>query len=105
MTIILKPQLSDAEIAEFVDKTKKYITHEGGEIVSEEKMGRRKLAHEINHIRDGFYAYMKFKSEPKLLASLNQQLRVNESVLRSMAIKNDEKEIVKPAVKPPQAGL
>lgn len=80
--IILKPQMSDSEIADFMDKTKKLITSNGGEILLEDKMGRRRLTHPINHVRDGFYVFMKFKSEPQPIAEMNQQMRVNELVMR-----------------------
>ena len=53
--IIVKPQLSDGEVGEFVVKAKDLITKNGGEVVSEERLGRRKFTHEVNHVRDGFY--------------------------------------------------
>ncbi|MCX5783042.1 MAG: 30S ribosomal protein S6 [Elusimicrobia bacterium] len=100
MVLILKPQLSDAEIAEFTDKTKKLISASGGEVVSEEKLGRRKLSHPIKHVRDGFYVYTKFKSDAQPLEKLNQQIKVNESVMRVMVMKAREKTLAKTAVKP-----
>jgi len=37
---ILKPQLTDGEVAAFVEKAKAFISSSGGEVVSEEKLGR-----------------------------------------------------------------
>ena len=99
LTLILKPQLSDAEIAEFVDKSKKQIIADGGEMLVEEKQGRRKLYHEVNHNRDGFYVFLRFKGTPQIIAKQSAALRVNDAVLRSLIIRSDEKEIV-PAAKP-----
>ncbi|MDD2773482.1 MAG: 30S ribosomal protein S6 [Elusimicrobiales bacterium] len=99
LTVIVKPQLSDAEIAEFVAKTKKQISAEGGEVVSEEKQGRRKLAHPIGHVRDGYYLLLRFKSSTQLMDKLCQQMRVNDNVLRFLNIRSEEKDIpVKPAI-------
>jgi len=84
--IIVKPQLSDGEVGEFVTKVKALITKNGGEVTSEEKLGRRKFTHEVNHVRDGFYLYLKFKAEPKFVKELDGALKLNENVLRSMTM-------------------
>ena len=84
--IIEKPQLSDGEVGEFVTKTKELITKNGGEVTSEEKLGRRRFTHEVNHVRDGFYLYLKFKAEPKFVKVLEDALKLNEKVLRSMTM-------------------
>lgn len=84
--IIVKPQLSDGEVGEFVTKAKELITKNGGEVTSEEKLGRRKFTHEINHVRDGFYLYLKFKAEPNFIKVWDDTMKLNEKVLRSMVI-------------------
>lgn len=84
--IIVKPQLADGEVGEFVNKVKDLITKNGGEVTSEEKLGRRKFTHEINHVRDGFYLYLKFKAEPKFVKTLEETLKLNDNVLRSMTM-------------------
>ncbi|MBQ3666603.1 MAG: 30S ribosomal protein S6 [Elusimicrobiaceae bacterium] len=84
--IIVKPQLSDGEVGEFVNKVKDLITKNGGEVTSEEKLGRRKFTHEINHVRDGFYLYLKFKAEPAFVKTLDNALKLNNNVLRAMTM-------------------
>lgn len=84
--IIVKPQLSDGEVGQFVTQVKDLITKNGGEVTSEEKLGRRKFTHEINHIRDGFYLYLKFKAEPKFVKTLENTLKLNNNVLRAMTM-------------------
>lgn len=84
--IIVKPQLSDGEVGEFVTKAKELIAKNGGEVTSEEKLGRRKFTHEINHVRDGFYLYLKFKAEPNFIKVWDDAMKLNEKVLRSMVL-------------------
>ena len=84
--IIVKPQLSDGEVGEFVTKVKDLITKNNGEVISEEKLGRRKFTHEINHGRDGFYLYLKFKAEAAFVKTLDNTLKLNNNVLRSMTM-------------------
>ena len=84
--IIVKPQLSDGEVGEFVLKAKELIAKHGGEVTSEEKLGRRKFTHEVNHVRDGFYLYLKFKANPEFIGTWNEAMKLNEKVLRSMVM-------------------
>ena len=46
---ILKPQLNDNEVAALVEKVKGLITAAKGEVLSEEKLGRRRLSHDPPH--------------------------------------------------------
>ena len=84
--IIVKPQLSDTEVGNFVTKVKELITKNGGEVTSEEKLGRRKFTHEINHVRDGFYLYLKFKAQASFVKTLENALKLNTNVLRAMTM-------------------
>lgn len=83
---IVKPQLSDAEVAQFVTNAKELVTKNGGEVTSEEKLGRRKFTHEVNHVRDGFYLYLKFKAQPQFIKVWEETMKLNEQVLRSMVM-------------------
>ncbi len=95
--IIVKPQLSDGEVGELVAKTKDFVAANGGEVISEERLGRRKFTHDVNHSRDGFYLYLKFKAAPAFVKTLDNTLKLNEKVLRFMTMNAVEVK-VKPAV-------
>lgn len=84
--LILKPVLSDPEVATFVDKTKQAITGDGGEIVSQEIWGRRKLTHLIGKSREGVYAYFKYKGNPGLLKKLNHNFSISDTIIRNMTV-------------------
>ena len=87
---IVKPQLSDTEVAAFVTSAKELVTKNGGEVTSEEKLGRRKFTHEVNHVRDGFYLYLKFKAQPDFVKVWENAMKLNDQVLRSMVMLAEE---------------
>ncbi len=84
--LILKPTLSDPEVAELVDKTKQTITSQGGEILSQEIWGRRKLTHMIGKAREGVYAYLKHKSGPQVLNKINHDFAISDKIMRNMSL-------------------
>ncbi len=87
LMLIISPQLSDAEIGEAVDKAKKILTDEKAEVLAEDRLGRKKFAHPVGKNRDGFYVYMKVKAGPESLKVINHNLKLQETLLRSMMMK------------------
>lgn len=108
--LILKPVMSDPEVASFVEKTKLVISGENGELVNHEVWGRRKLTHLIGKAREGVYVYMKYKAAPSLLKKMNHNFSVSDEVIRNMTVVAQDRKMrekkpkkVKPAVAPVQA--
>ena len=87
---ILTPVLSDAQVKEAVQKFKKQITDDGGEIVHEEEWGLRKLAYPIQKKSTGFYHLIEFKTETPLIDNLEVQYRRDERVIRFLTMKMDK---------------
>lgn len=84
--LILKPVMSDPEVAEYLEKLKQTIAAEGGEIVNHEIWGRRKLTHIIGKAREGVYLYVKYKAAPALLKKLSHNFSVSDDVMRDMTV-------------------
>ncbi len=91
VTYILKPNLEEAEIDERIATLSGVLTNNGGEIVGEiDKMGKRRLAYEIDDTREGFYVVMKFKSDAAQAKELERQMRLNEDVMRALLIRLED---------------
>jgi len=97
--VVIKPQLSDPEVLEVIDKTKKVISGEGGEILNEDKWGRRKLTYPIRQAKEGFYAYLKFQGPANVLPKLSHHFRVADSFLRTMTVQANERKPIPVKVK------
>jgi ribosomal protein S6 len=95
--LIINPQLSDAEIAEAVEKAKKILTDEKAEVLAEDRLGRKKFSHAVGKNRDGFYIYMKVKASPDSVKAINHSLNLQETILRAMMMKASVEQPVKKA--------
>ena len=84
--LILKPVMSDPEVAEYLEKTKQTVAGEGGELITTEVWGRRKLTHFIGKAREGVYVYLKYKAQPALLKKMSHNFSVADQVLRDMTV-------------------
>ena len=95
--LIINPQISDAEIGEAVEKAKKILTDEKAEVLSEDRLGRKKFSHNVGKNRDGFYVYMKVKASPESVKPINHSLKLQETVLRALMMKASVEQPVKKA--------
>lgn len=87
VTYIIRPTLEESEMDGRVEQLAKTLKDNGGELVGEiEKMGKRRLAYEIDDVREGYYVVMKFKSDPATAKELERQLGLNEDVMRALLI-------------------
>jgi small subunit ribosomal protein S6 len=91
VTYIVRPNLEETEVDTKVEQIAEVLRSNGGEPGEIEKMGKRRLAYEINDIREGYYVVMKFKSDAAAAKELERQLRLNEDVMRQLLINlNDD---------------
>ena len=98
--IVIHPRLSDAEVAEFAEKTKQSIAKGGGEVLGDDRWGRRKLAYPIGSSREGFYLYLKYNAKGPLVNELNRQFRLTEDVLRSLTVHAEDPAHTSPKPRP-----
>jgi small subunit ribosomal protein S6 len=92
--IVVKPTLTEEEIAKQVEQVKQNITEQNGEVAGVNEMGMRKLAYEINKNARGFYAVIYHKSPASAIEEVERKLRYNEDILRFFTVKySNKKEI------------
>lgn len=88
--IIFIPTLSEEEKVASLEKVKELVVRFGGEITKVDDWGKRKLAYEIDKIREGFYYFIEFTSNGDTPNEVESRIRIMESVLRYLFIKLDE---------------
>jgi small subunit ribosomal protein S6 len=90
VVFIIDPGAGDDEVMRLSEGVQKIITGQGGSITKTEVMGRRQLAYEINHKRDGTYVLLEVEGSGAEIAELERRMRVNDQILRYMTIRVDE---------------
>lgn len=87
---IISPTLDAEQTEAMVEKFKALIESNGGVITDLKKWGKRRLAYEINDLRDGYYVVVNYQAAPSLAAELERVLRITEEILRSMIVRKDD---------------
>ncbi|MEE4215566.1 MAG: 30S ribosomal protein S6 [Bacteroidales bacterium] len=87
---IATPVLSEIQMKEAVQKFKKVITDNGGEIIHEENWGLKKLAYPIQKKSTGFYYLIEFRGPGESIEQLELQYRRDERIIRFLTFKMDK---------------
>jgi small subunit ribosomal protein S6 len=80
--VIFDAELEEPAIAAVIDRGLEIIKTNGGTPGNVERWGKRSLAYEVNHKRDGYYVVAEFVAEPKASAELDRFLTLADEVVR-----------------------
>ena len=67
----------------------RYLTGKGAEIIESKEWGKRRLAYEIDDLREGFYQLVTLNAGNEALDEFKRLANINESIIRHMAIRLD----------------
>ena len=100
LALVVSAKIEDDARKELVEKAEGYITRYEGVIGQVEEWGRRRLAYEIAHQREGYYYFIHFEAETTAPAEIESHVRIMDNVLRYLIVRTDSDEIIEPAPEP-----
>jgi small subunit ribosomal protein S6 len=83
---IARPELDDEGLQAAVDSVEQLITGVGGTVVHTTNWGRRRLAYEVKHLRDGHYMLLHLRMDGERVADLERALAIHETVFRHLLV-------------------
>ena len=89
LVLVVNAKIEDDARAAVVEKAKAYVTRFGGTVTEVEDWGKKKLAYEIQHMKEGFYYFIQFEAEATCPAELEKRVRIMENVLRYLVDRKD----------------
>lgn len=87
---IVRPGYEEEKYAAVVEKFNAIIAANGGEVVKVDLWGKRRLAYEIEKVREGYYVLVTFKAEADLPAELERNFRITDDIMRYMVVRLPE---------------
>ena len=89
LCLVVNAKIEDEAREAVVEKAKGYITRYEGTVTEVEEWGKKKLAYEIQKMKEGFYYFIQFDSDANCPAEVEQRVRIMESVIRFLCIRQD----------------
>ena len=95
LVYVVSPELSDEQVTAVHDQVQAIVTRFGAEIEKTDNWGRRKLAYEIGHHKEGTYVLEVINGTGELMKEIDRRLKVvTDSVIRHIVVRVDEEERV-----------
>jgi small subunit ribosomal protein S6 len=89
LVYIVTPEASEQEIADLHTQIDQIVQRYGGTFDKTENWGRRKLAYEIGHHREGTYVVETITGSGELMKEIDRRLRVIDQVIRHLVVRVD----------------
>ena len=90
LTFVVNAKIEDDERAAVVDKCKALIETFGGTITNVDEWGKRRLAYEIQKMKEGFYYVVQFDAPTSAPAEIESRIRIMDNVMRYLVVKREE---------------
>jgi small subunit ribosomal protein S6 len=94
LVYILPPETPESEVTELHGQLEAVVTRMNGAIEKTENWGRKKLAYDIGHHKEGVYVLEVINGSGELMKELDRRLRVLDQVVRHMIVRVDEEKKV-----------
>ena len=90
LAVAVSAKIEDDERAATIDKVKAYVERVGGQITNIDEWGKRRLAYEVQHMKEAFYYFIQFDAEPAAPAEIEDNIRIMENIVRFLCVRQDE---------------
>lgn len=89
--LMLSPEIEAERQTEILDRIKKTATDGGGSVAKVDEWGKKRLAYEIDHIREAYYFIITLTVPTDVLDEITRVLKINDEVIRYMPVVLKEK--------------
>ena len=90
LAVVLSVKLEDEERAAAIEKVKGYITRFGGTVTNVDEWGKKRLAYEIQKMKEAYYYFITFESEDSNCPNeVESRVRIMDNVIRYLCVRQD----------------
>jgi small subunit ribosomal protein S6 len=87
---IVRPELDEEQLQQAVASVDKVIESLDGVGQKTDVWGRRRLAYEVRHLREGQYVLTDFQMDPARVPELEASLKISDTVFRHLVVRKPE---------------
>ena len=87
LVYILPPDTTEQQVADLQSQVDGVVSRMHGQIANTENWGRKRLAYEIGHHKEGLYVLQVVNGNGELMKELDRRLKVIDQVVRHMIVR------------------
>jgi len=89
LAVVVSVKLEEEERAAVIEKVSGYITRYNGTVTNVDDWGKKRLAYEIQKMKEAYYYFIQFESDSECPAAIERHLRIMEPVVRYLCVKQE----------------
>ncbi|MGN0466906.1 MAG: 30S ribosomal protein S6 [Lachnospiraceae bacterium] len=89
LALVVNAKIEEDDRVATVEKVKALIERFGGTITNVDEWGKKRLAYEIQKMKEGYYYFIQFDASSDCPAEIEQRVRIIETVLRYLCVRVD----------------
>lgn len=89
LAVVVSAKLEDDARAEVIEKVKALVTRFGGNITDVDEWGKKRLAYEIQKMKEAYYYFIHFESETTTPGKIEERIRIMDGVIRYLCVKQE----------------
>lgn len=89
LAVVVSAKIEDDERAGVIEKVKALVERFGGNISDVDEWGKKRLAYEIQKMKEGYYYFIHFESEANVPSEIEQRIRIMDNVLRYLCVRQE----------------
>ncbi|MEF2686838.1 MAG: 30S ribosomal protein S6 [Lachnospiraceae bacterium] len=89
LTVVVNAKIEDDVRVATVEKVKEYIARYGGTVTNVDEWGKKRLAYEIQKMKEGFYYFIQFEADATAPAEIERHVRIMENVIRYLCVRQE----------------
>ena len=90
LAIVVTTKIEDEQRNEVVERCKALIERFGGTVTNVDDWGKKRLAYEIQKMKEGFYYFIRFEAESTVPVEIESRVRIMDNVIRYLVVRQDE---------------
>jgi len=94
LVYILPPDTTEQQVTDLHGQVEAVVSRMNGQIEKTDNWGRKRLAYEIGHNKEGVYVLEVINGSGELMKELDRRLKVLDQVIRHMIVRVDEEKKV-----------
>lgn len=88
---VIDTAMEESARNELIARFNGMIEENAGKVEKVEEWGKRRLAYTVNYKNEGYYVLVNFTANPELPREIERVMQINESILRYLTVKVEEK--------------
>ena len=89
VTVVVNAKSEDEVRVATVEKVKEYVARYGGTVTNVDEWGKKRLAYEIQKMKEGFYYFIQFEADATAPAEIERHVRIMENVIRYLCVRQE----------------